>query len=118
MKKANFNCLSSPTGASATGNQLDTNQWVSCSFHIYCASTAAGGVLKIQASNDPNPEQYAPSDFPVANWVDVPSANVTVSSGAPGLITINQCNTRWLRPIYTASTGTVDVEVNVFALSV
>ena len=117
MRQVNCNVLSASDATSQNGDQIDANQLISASFHAYFGDTSAAGSIKIQASNDVAPIQQA-GTFVVSNWVDIPSATASVTSGGAVLITINQVCYRWMRAVFTQnSAGSTTVNVNMEALS-
>lgn len=104
---------------SQTSGKIDLSQLVSLSFHTYFGDATAAGSVKIQASNDLCPPGNLPSSFTVTNWVDIPSASATITSGAPALITINQVVYRWARVVFTnVSGGSTTLTVNMFGISI
>lgn len=116
MKHTNFTALSANDTASHNGMQIDTNQWVQCSFQAVFGDSSATGTLIIQASNDICNDQYQPNTFTVANWTQVGSASVT--SGASVMISFADMAYRWMRVVYTsASGGSSTITVNANALS-
>lgn len=119
----NINCvvLSAVDTASQTGAAVDSNQLVSASFQAVFGDSGANGTLKIQASNDPYNAgyNYPEGTFTPTNWVDIPSATATVTSGVSVIITIGQMAYRWVRAVYTRSSGgSTTVVVQMDALSV
>ena len=119
MKYINYNVLSASDHATTSGSKIDTDQLWSVSFHAYFGDSTAAGTFKIQASNDLAPTHYtANSNFTVTNWVDVPSATASIASGVSGLVTITQLSYRWLRAVYTRSSGgSTTVVVEMMAIS-
>ncbi len=117
MHYTNKTCLSSSNGSTKTGDTLDSQLWVSASFHFYTASTGDSGTFKLQASNDPAPG-YTPGAtlFAPTNWVDIPLQTASIASGAAAILTITACAYRWVRAVYTKSGGTDAVTVNMFAI--
>lgn len=70
---------------------------------------AATGTIKLQASNDlGNPQ----NNFVPTNWVDIPSATVTLAS-AKGLIPKTEICYNWIRYVQTGA-GAGNVVINVF----
>lgn len=119
MRFVNCIALSAVDTASINGPKLDTNQWVSASFHAYFGDVTAVGTVKLQASNDEYSTGYAPDTFTPSNWVDIPSQSAAITAGVSALLTINQTAYRWIRVVYThTSGGSSTVVVNAFALSV
>lgn len=119
MRNVNCIALSGIDSTSENGSQLDSNQWVSASFHAHFGDATAAGTLLIQASNDINNDRYQASDFVVSNWVAIPGATAAIAAGAPALILIPVCSFRWMRAVYTSSSGgSTTIVVNVNALGV
>lgn len=121
MKKVNSTILSAASNASQTSSKIDSNQFVSVSFLINFTSGDEAGTVKVQASNDPNPDQYQPDTFTPSNWCDVPSQSAAITAGASALLTIANSSYRWLRVVYTRSGGGAAdkvINVNMMALSV
>ncbi len=119
MKYLNTIVLSAVDTSSQNGPQIDSNQLISASFQTIFGDATAAGTIKIQASNDPAPTHYtAQSNFTVTNWVDIPSATATITSGASSIITIPQLSYRWLRAVYTRSSGgSTTIIVKMMAVS-
>lgn len=118
MKQVNCNVYTHRDDQSSNGAAIDSSQLVSSSFHIVPGKNDDAGTLKIQASND---EFNGAQNFAPTNWVDIPNATSSISSGAPALITIANLSYRWLRVSYTRSGGgssTTFMVVNMFAVSV
>lgn len=119
MRNTNCQILSGANTGSVNGSQIDANQLVSASFHAFQGDGTAAGTVKIQASNDVCAYGNLAADFVVTNWVDIPSATASVASGGPVLITIAQMSYRWIRAVYTrTSGGSSTVVVNMNALSI
>jgi hypothetical protein len=113
------NVLTGSDAANINGIQINSNQLVSASFHAYFGDSGAVGTLKIQASNDPCSYGNLAADFTVANWVDIPGTSTAVTGGASKLITIAQTSYRWMRAVWTATSGgTTTINVNMNAISV
>lgn len=119
MRYVNVNVLSAVDTSSQNGIQIDSNQLISASFTAYFGDAGANGTLKVQASNDPMSYGYLAQDFTVTNWVDIPNATATVTSGGNVVITVAQCCYRWMRVVYTRSSGgSSTINVNMDALSI
>lgn len=119
MRQVPARILSGATNGSVNGSQVDSNQLIAASFHIIFTGNDEAGTFKIQASND-IPTNNA-NVFVVTNWVDIPNATASVASASPKLITINPMSYRWIRAVYTRSSGGASdktVIVNMFAQSV
>lgn len=120
MRQVNVNVLSAADTSSQNGIQIDSNQLFAASFQAVFGDSTAAGTLKIQMSNDVAPTGGpGVSNFTVTNWVNIPSASSTVTAGACPPITINPSCYRWLRAVYTRSSGgSSTINVNMFAQSV
>lgn len=116
MRLNNCQILSGANSGNVNGAQIDSNQLEIMSFHLVQGDVTAAGVFKIQASNDI--AQVGPTPFAVTNWVDIPSATVTLAAGTTqALITLPQVAYRFIRAVYTSTTpGTTTVIVNMDAL--
>ncbi len=119
MRYINKTILSAVDTASQTGAKVDSNQLLSGSFAVFFGDASANGAVKIQASNDICNAQYLPDTFTPPNWVDIPNATATITSGSSAIITINTLSYRWLRAVYTRSSGgSTTITVNMNAISV
>jgi hypothetical protein len=119
MRNVNVNVLSDTDTSSHNGGKIDSNQLVSASFAIYFGDSAANGTVKVQASNDICDYRNLAADFTPTNWVDIPNASATITSGSSGLITIPNTCYRWMRVVWTrASGGSSTINVDMDALSV
>lgn len=121
MRKVNVNIISAPSNASITSGKIDANQLVSVSFLANFTNGDEAGTVKIQGSNDMNVDQYQPGTDTPINWCDIPTQSAAITAGASALLTINQCCYRWLRVVYTRTSGGAAnkvINVNMFALSV
>lgn len=119
MRNVCVNVLSQNDTGSHTGSKIDANQLISASFHTYFGDASANGTVKIQASNDPCPYGNLALDFTPTNWVDIPNASATITLGSSALITIAQMSYRWLRVVYTRSSGgSTTINVDMDALSI
>ncbi len=117
MRNLNKNILSAVDTSSQNGQQVDASQLYAASFAAYFGDASANGTVKIQASNDPAParEVSAIDGFVVTNWVDIPNASTTITSGSSALITVSGMAYGWIRAVYTRSSGgstTVNVVMN------
>lgn len=115
MRRLNATVFSA-TNATGNGSQVDANQMVAVSFHAIFSDAAAAGTLKVQASNDLAADR-GQGPFTVTNWVDVPNATATVTSGASALITIAQSCYGFVRVVWTRSAGAGTVTVNMQGLA-
>jgi hypothetical protein len=121
MKYLNCPVLSASDTASQTSAAIDSQQLMGASFHIYFGDNTVAGSVKLQASNDICATNYsAQYNFVPTNWVDIPSASVSIVAGAPELITLPNTSTmyRFMRVVYTFSSGgSSTINVNMFAMS-
>lgn len=104
---------------SQNGAQIDSNQLISASFQAVLGDTSAAGTFLIQGSNDVAPLQYSSSTtFIVTNWTNIPSATASITAGGSAMITIASMCYRWVRAVYTSSSGgSSTITVNMNALS-
>lgn len=105
MRFLNKAVLSGANNANQTGSQLDSNQWVSASFHLVPADSAAQGTFKLQASNDvPLLGNAAPiENFVATNWIDIPTQTTSVAAGAQKILTVAQTTYRWMRAVWVST---------------
>jgi len=120
MRQVNTQVLSGSDAATVYGSQLDTNQIINSSFHCVISDNTAAGTFTVQASNDICAVGQGDQNFVVTNWVNIPSATVTLTAGQKqGIIFVSESAYRWMRAVYTSTTpGTGTVVVNWFAQSV
>jgi len=121
MRNAQIQILSDVDTSSQTGSAFDVGQVVSASFCPVFGDTEANGTVKIQCSND-NPAssgQALLNNFTPTNWNDIPNATSTISSGVGPAIVIGNMCFRYIRAVYTRSSGgssTVVVNMNVLSI--
>lgn len=122
MRFVNDDILSAVDSSTQTGAAVDAKQLISASFYARFTGVAedAAGTVSVQASNDappsgsPNTGSWTPT-----NWIDIPNASAATTAGASKLITITQMSYRWIRVVYTRSSGgTGNVIVSMFAFGV
>lgn len=65
--------------------------------------TTISGILKLQASDDPNPAINA-SELPV-NWSDIADSSFVLSASGTTMWNVGQANYSWVRVVYTDSSG-------------
>lgn len=120
MRQVNAVILSGVDTSSQNGSQIDSNQLVQASFQAVFGDTSAVGTFLIQGSNDVAPLQISsPSTFVVTNWTNIPNATAAISAGGSAMIVIPQMAFRWIRAVYTSSSGgSSTVKVQMCALSV
>lgn len=119
MRQVNVNVLSAPDNASANGNVIDSNQLFAASFQAVFGDVTAAGNIQIQASNDIS-APGAPVNSPgPTNWTNITGATATVTAGASVLVSLSNINYRFLRVVWTnTSGGSTTINVNMFAQSV
>lgn len=118
MRNLNCQILSGADTGSVNGTAVDANQLISASFQIIFGDATATGTFKLQASNDIPGTYYEPTPFVPTNWTDIPSATTAIALGASALISLATMNYRWVRAVYTSSSGgSTTVIVNINALS-
>ncbi len=105
MKNVNAVVLSAASNGSANGSQIDASQLFQASFQFKGTGGDEAGTVKIQMSNDLCTDGTLPSAFVVANWSDVPNASSSITSGAGAPIILSTVSARWLRVVYTRSSG-------------
>lgn len=119
MKYVNFIALNADDSEDQETAAIDCSQLVSASFHCFFNDATAEGDIKIQASNDLCPVGYQPAQFTPTNWVDIPNATVSITSGGAALITLPQISYRWMRAVYNNdSGGSSEIIIEFFAISI
>lgn len=111
--------------ANATTSQiseiLDANQIVSASFQIVSSSGSNSGSLQVQFSNDPPSTLANVEGVPVpVNFSNLGTA-ATVTAGAIANVQIAQSSYagyRYLRAVWTPSSGAGTITVNAFTIAV
>jgi len=118
MRNNQFNVLNGAVTGDITGATIDTGQVFNASFHAYF-SASCGGTFFLQASNDAPPSGYnalvSGTQWTPTNWVAIPNQTATITSGGAALLTVTNCCYRWVRAMYTHSsgTGTMNVQANI-----
>lgn len=94
-----------------SSNGEDVNQIFM--FSIQAVFTGAPvGTLKLQVSNDAVP--YAPTGDPasnVVNWVDYTGSNSAVNGAGNFMWIVSNGGYRWVRVVYTVSSGTGSMSI-------
>lgn len=102
--------------ADASTNQtsaaLDMREDVYISVHNTSTGTATGTV-KLQGSND---QVQSGTGAPV-NWVDIPSKSVSVTAASNTAIDSFLCTYMYVRAVYTFSSGTGTITVQLKSIS-
>lgn len=116
MRQVNTLVLNAANTASQNGSQIDSNQLLFASFQAVFGDATAAGTFKLQASNDVAPIGYSGQTFTATNWTDIPNATASIASGASSLITLTSVPYRWVRAVYTRSSGgSTTVKVSMLA---
>lgn len=109
MRNAQITILDASDTINQTGSYFDVGQVVSASFQTYLGDSTVSGTLKLQASNQTG---YRREIFAPTEWVDIPSATYTITSGSSGLITIGSMAYSYIRAVYSiTSTGVQTIAV-------
>lgn len=114
------NVLQPLKAADASADQtaiIKAGQLIQCS--LQCVVTGAStGTLKLQFSNDIT-DPTVPNGAAPTNWVDIPSASITVSAaGVTGLVKMDLAY-NYLRVVWTHNNGSAGtISVNLFAVSI
>lgn len=117
MKLNTFRCLSGNAASNINGNTVDASQVWSASFHLVPNGGTLAGTFKLQVSNDILTSGYLPQNFVPTNWVDLPNQSASVTGGAPAILTVDTMPYRWIRAVWTASSGTGTAACNVSVVS-
>jgi hypothetical protein len=116
MRNSNSIIMSGANTGNVTGQNVDAGQIVSASFQVVNGDATAVGTVKIQMSNDICTFGNVAASFTPTNWTDIASASVAVASGvAANPIVISQMCFRWIRAVYTRTSGgstTIAVQIN------
>lgn len=115
MRQESILILSGLSTTTTTGAAKDSSQLVNMTFQGYSTVADGDGTLKIQASNDPVPSGAMRSQFTPTNWVDIPNASASITSGGSALIILSNVAIGWVRAVYTKGvdgTGTYKVNMN------
>jgi hypothetical protein len=116
-------------GANKIGVPLLTQSIDRLCFHVSCPSTGApNGTFTIQGSNDiSSQENNVIPDVNLINWAPVAffdeaaGANATsrvVAGAATFLLTIQNCGCRWVRVVWTNTSGTALLTIRPQAKSI
>lgn len=80
-------------------------------IYVYCISAIVTGtptgVIKLQASNDPETNALPDGTFqqPPSNWVDVASSSFSLTTSGETLWNVNAVGYNYVRVVYTDSSG-------------
>lgn len=115
------------SGASLVGTSMGTSFTSDPQnlFSVYAYSiqiawsggSAPVGSFKLQGSNDPGNSNIILNNNAPTNWTDITSSPQAIS-GSPGsiLYDVTECSYRWVRVVYTATSGSAtvsDAQANV-----
>lgn len=111
-----LNIVSAPSSASFNGSSIIADQLIACSAQAVNVGTGVGTV-KLQASNDgPGLRVDAKGNPLPTNWNDITGATVAVSGAGPFLIPKIDLGYRYIRAVYTFTSGTGTISVNIATL--
>jgi hypothetical protein len=111
MRNLDFKPINAVDGTTNPASAaIDASQWFAFSVQAVGTGTIAGA-LKVQVSNDPATGGAGPS-----NWIDLPSATVTLSS-LIGLIAKVDSAYNWVRVVFTTSGGAGNITAQIKANS-
>lgn len=106
---SNFVLTSTSLVASLTSEAVYTGLAYNAAIMVVCGSGATG-TLKVQVSLDdghPNAQTSAERAADVTNWVDLPSATLSLSGSAANLLVqIPDVAFNYFRLVYTSVSGT------------
>jgi hypothetical protein len=85
-----------------------------CSIQAIITGTAAGSI-KLQGSSDSAPDaNFSIANYPVVNWTDISGSTQSVSGTGTVYWDISRTAASWIRVVYTASSGTGTISVQIF----
>jgi hypothetical protein len=75
---------------------------------VWSGGGAPNGTFKLQGSNDlgPQPPTSTSTVQSVANWTDLANSSQTISADGDHMWNVSQAGYRWVRVVYTRSSGT------------
>jgi phage tail sheath gpL-like len=108
--------LTGDSSAGINGSAIDANQFVNLSVQVISSVNTVAGTLKLQISNDAPIGITTRNQFTPVNYVDLPSATVTIAAGAPGMFSVANIAVGYLRAVWTpdggGSTGTITAQMS------
>jgi hypothetical protein len=117
MKNTNALVLSGAATGNVTGTAIDGSQMYQASFQVISGDAAVAGTVKIQMSNDLQPQgTFNPSAY--TNWSDIPSATSTVVAGSGPPIILSVVSARAIRVVFTRTGGATTIKVNMFSINI
>lgn len=106
MRYYNDPVMSATVSASGTTNGTAVNVQLARFASVQAVVTStANGTLKLQVSNDDNGS--------ATNWSDLTGATVSISGANTYLIPAQNMSYQWIRAVYTASSGSGTIVVNM-----
>lgn len=103
---------------SFTTNPIPLHHFIGYSVTVSCPSTGSPvGTFKIQGCNDLERRDGQP-DANLVNWFDIASGgdrvvSQAVSNATVGALSDPQCMYRWLRIVYTRTSGTITATIKL-----
>lgn len=97
-----FNAATNAGSGSINSTAVDARFYVNATCQAKFTDSSAAGTLKLQGSNDPT----KPADN-AGTWTDIPSATVTVASGATSTVpntSVPLCF-QWVRAVWSSTGG-------------
>ncbi len=107
MRQVNKEIINATDAASASSDQIDSNQLINASFQIAFGDTHAAGTFKLQASNTVG--LVGPTTFPTPSWTDIPNQSATITSGTSAILSLSNMAFRWIRAVYTSTANYTQV---------
>lgn len=98
---------------SFNGSPVLLEQFYGYSVQVIITGTVTGS-LKLQGSDDFRvPSMNDPTGVNVVNWTDITGSTQSISGSGNGIYNSPSCQFRWIRPVYTAVSGTGTMTINV-----
>lgn len=99
-----------------TSAAIDASSIYSVSTQCVTVGSSPTGTLKLQCSNDKVNAANLALDTVPTNWSDIPNASVAVSAAGVTLIPKTDICYQWIRAIWTQTSGTGTITVNLKTL--
>lgn len=112
MRVAQITLASAATNASTVFPFDVTDQWFNVTVTANFTDAATAGTLKLQGSCDPKTNMIAENNNPV-NWVDIPSASMTIAGATSAVVEKPYVNYMYLRAVWTRTAGAGTMNVNL-----
>lgn len=98
---------------SFNGSPVLLEQFYGYSVEVIVTGTVTGS-LKLQGSDYfAKPSQIDPRGQNIVNWVDITGSTQSISGAGTGMYNSPSCQFRWIRPVYTAVSGTGNMTINI-----